>query len=96
MQQQWGMAMAAALIACEDSVLRLVDVRDGREARSSRYERVDGRGSGPPGPTRNPLPQGRVDSLRTIRAPNTAFNEGHHVRGSEHRRSTESPLHRSA
>lgn len=51
MQQQWGMAMAAALIACEDSVLRLADVRDGREARSSRYERVDGRGSGPPGPT---------------------------------------------
>lgn len=51
MQQQWGMAMAAALIACEDSVLRLVDVRDGREAHSSRYERVDGRGSGPPGPT---------------------------------------------
>lgn len=45
MQQQWGMAMAAALIACEDSVLRLVDVRDGREARSSRYERVDGRGA---------------------------------------------------
>ncbi|AWG54350.1 hypothetical protein MM1S1540310_2029 [Mycobacteroides abscessus subsp. bolletii 1S-154-0310] len=27
MQQQWGMTMAAALIACEDSVLRLVHVR---------------------------------------------------------------------
>ncbi|CPU02147.1 Uncharacterised protein [Mycobacteroides abscessus subsp. abscessus] len=47
MQQQWGMAMAAALIACEDSVLRLVDVRDGREARSSRYEPCGRQGERP-------------------------------------------------
>lgn len=26
-QQQWGMAMAEALIACDDSVRRLVDAR---------------------------------------------------------------------
>lgn len=46
MQQQWGMAMAEALIACDDSVRRLVDAR--------RWERgvflpmrVDGRGALP-------------------------------------------------